>query len=56
MPMFIKTSSCPINDRFIIYEETWSSSWTRAAKTDMFRSGIEPGPPRWEASALENSY
>ncbi len=32
-----------------------SSTETRGPRTDMYRPGIEPGPPRWEASTLEKS-
>ncbi len=30
--------------------------YTWGPETDMFRPGIEPGPPRWKASTLEKSH
>ncbi len=50
---------CPGNMKKGYRGETWprsSQSSTRGPETDMFRSGIKPGPPLWVASTLAKSF
>jgi hypothetical protein len=63
--LFLSVTSCNICTLFCTvyglsyYGETWprsSPSSTSKPETDMSRLGIEPGPPRWEASTLAKSY